>query len=61
MANVKNRYAEITKQSKTTLSQAAETAKSRPGGREEERLFAKFRERAREDFRTLNRTVSSSS
>ena len=50
MANVKVRYAQATRAAKQALTTQNGSA---TGSKEEARLFAKFRSRAREDFRTL--------
>jgi len=55
MANVKDRYAEVTRAAKQVNASAnrASTQVTDPNSLEEARLFGKFRARAREDFRTL--------
>jgi hypothetical protein len=58
MANVKVRYAQVTRAAKQALTTQKGTAS---GSKEEERLFAKFRSRAREDFRTLTPQAANSS
>ncbi|SMH61574.1 hypothetical protein SAMN02982994_5916 [Azospirillum lipoferum] len=60
MTNVKTLYAAHTRTAKKHLAEAASNAKPSAGYEEEERLIARFRKRAREDFKTL-RPVSSSS
>ncbi len=64
MANVKTRYADVTRAAKREHKNAAKAASSigsDPAAREEARLFEKFSSRAREDFRTLGRTPSAKS
>jgi hypothetical protein len=53
MANVKTRYADVTREAKKALVRAADEAKRSDGFEQEERIFATFRRRAREDVRTL--------
>ena len=62
MANVKTRYADVTRAAKLehkSAAQAGSSDRADPAGRKEARLFEKFSSRAREDFRTLGRTASS--
>lgn len=53
MANIKTRYAEVTRSKKSEISRESSTASNHPRASEVERLASKFRSRAREDFRTL--------
>jgi hypothetical protein len=57
MTNIRTRYADVTREEKQKLAHAAEKAKTTEGYKEEERIFAAFRRRAREDFRTLTPTA----
>lgn len=52
-ANIKSRYAEVTRLKKDEINRAASTVSDHPRAKEVERLMSKFRSRAREDFRTL--------
>lgn len=54
MANIKNRYAEITRQAKQASPRATSSAASSPAAAEEARLAGKIRERARADYRTVS-------
>ena len=58
MANVKTRYGEVTRAAKEQHRSDAGRVSNSPEAHEEARLFAKFRDRAREDFRTLSKPVS---
>ncbi|WP_156926985.1 hypothetical protein [Azospirillum halopraeferens] len=60
MTNVKDLYAAQTRAAKKHLTEAAGNAKPSAGYEEEERLIARFRKRAREDFKTLRPASSSS-
>ena len=53
MTNIKTRYADVTREAKRELARAAEKAKETEGYEQEERIFAAFRRRARDDFRPL--------
>lgn len=52
-ANIKSRYADVTRSKKDEISRAASSLSDHPRAKEVERLASKFRSRAREDFRTL--------
>jgi len=59
MANVKERYTQATRESRSGRFVPVRTARSSPNGRdndaaEEERLASTFRRRAREDYRTAS-------
>jgi hypothetical protein len=59
LANIKSRYAEITRQAKQASPRPASSAVSSPAvsspaAAEEARLAAKIRERARADYRTVS-------
>lgn len=54
MANVKTRYAEITRQAKQASPRPTSSGASSPAAAEEARLAAKIRERARSDYRTVS-------
>lgn len=53
MANIKTRYAEITRRAKETGSRRERDLPTSPAEAEEARLAAKIRERVRSDYRTL--------
>ncbi len=53
MTDVKSLYAKVTRAKIEKLKQAAQSAKQGDDSREENRIIAKFRSRAREDFGTL--------
>lgn len=53
MANIKTRYAEITRQAKHASPRPTSSPASSPAAAEEARLAAKIRERARADYRTV--------
>ncbi|KSV75550.1 hypothetical protein N185_17060 [Sinorhizobium sp. GW3] len=53
MANIKTRYAEITRRAKETSIKRERERSTSPAEVEEARLAAKIRERVRSDYRTL--------
>jgi hypothetical protein len=62
MADVKKRYGEITRVAKEDLRRAADVTRASKGSyghSEEERIFSTFKKRAREDYRTLSSSTSS--
>lgn len=54
MADIKTLYAEVTRRKQAELDRVASEVSTHPRAADEERLFAKFRSRAREDFSTLH-------
>lgn len=61
VADIKARYAEVTKAAKSDLANARERSRTNPAAAEEERLFKIFRARASKDFRSSrNKTYSPS-
>ncbi|MER8447622.1 hypothetical protein NKH52_31100 [Mesorhizobium sp. M1066] len=55
MADIKKRYAAVTKQAQRKVAAAEKSSSPHP---EEDRIYATFKKRAREDYRTMGSSKS---